>query len=115
MISEIADISQKIRRYGTLVTVRKISKSFNPLTGGVTESFIDIPGVPALFTNIENSEIDGTIIKIDDRRMLCSAAHGVIEVGDLIISKNVNYAVITKKSISPADIPLIYKLTVRKS
>lgn len=115
MIAEISDIAQKIRRYGTLVTIRKVSKSFNTATGGVIESFIDIPGVPALFTNIENSEIDGTIIKINDRRLLCSAAHGAIDVGDLIISKGITYAVMTQKSISPADTPLIYKLTVRRS
>jgi hypothetical protein len=100
---------------GRSVTLRRSANTYNPATDTYTASSTDFT-VKAVFTEFRQSEIDATLIKRGDKKLLIAAADlsSAPEPNDIIIDGSTQYRVIDLMSVEPGDAAILYKVQVRK-
>lgn len=101
-----------INKFGRDAVLKRVTEgTYNPSTGAITGDAITSETVKAVFTNYNESQIDGSIVQRGDRLILVSAKD-ITEpkTNDLIAG----WKIISNEIIQTGDTPLIYKLQVRK-
>ncbi len=101
--------------FGVEITFTRTSSSgFDPQTGKNISSTTTFAGY-AMKSNYNNSEIDGTIVKNGDIRLMLERT-GVVPVSGDIASVNGSgvYRVMNVQHVAPAEEDVIYYLQLRK-
>lgn len=97
----------------TLSFSRDNVTSFNPVTGEETTGApVTYSGKGAVF-GYGSSEINGTDIQRDDRRIILEAVTTAPEVGDSVTINTIVHRVVDVEQVNPAGTVVIYKLQVR--
>jgi hypothetical protein len=87
--------------------------SFNPVTGEETKgTAVTYSGQGAVF-GYASTEIDGTDIQRDDKRMILEAVSTAPVIGDTATIDSVEHRVVDVDQVSPAGTVVIYKLQLR--
>lgn len=97
-----------INKFGRNITKKAITNTgteWNPTQTAVEST------IKGVFTNFSQNEIDGTLIKATDKKVL---TYDEIELTDLIVDDSISYNVISVFSINPGDTKLIYKVQLRQ-
>jgi hypothetical protein len=97
----------------TLSFSRDNVTSFNPVTGEETKgTAITYSGSGAVF-GYGSSEINGTDIQRDDRRVILEAVSTAPAVGDSVTIDSIVHRVVDVEQVNPAGTVVIYQLQVR--
>jgi hypothetical protein len=119
--SEIAETANEIiEEFGQAVTLTHvIPGAYDPTTGGVTNTTTTQTGTGAV-VDWAARQIDGTLIKVGDRRLLLSAfktdgaALTAPVLGDTVSIGGVVYTLVEPlKTVGPAGITVIYECNLR--
>lgn len=104
----IATAKSLINKFGK--TIYKISTipPINEWEASTDGTPIAVKGVMIAY---KNNEIDGTLIKATDKKIL---TYDEVSVGDKIKDEEVHYNVVNVDTIAPANDKLLYKVQVRK-
>jgi len=97
-----------IAKFGRTVTKKAVTSSgtaWNP-----TQSKIDTPLIGA-FVNFSKNEIDGTLIKATDKKLL---TYDALILTDRILDDSIEYSIISVAVINPGDTKLIYIVQLRR-
>ena len=108
----LAQINDK----GRTVTLREYGDAvYDPATDTFTQGSADDVIAKALFTKFKTGDVDGELIKHEDKRVLI-AASGVSKPaqGSLIVDGSDSYRVINTDEIKPADTSILYMVQVRR-
>ncbi len=109
-----ATASRLLQGKGQQITLsREVSSVFDPVLGENTSSVSTFTGYGAAF-NYNKSEIDGAIIESGDIRFILEATDTAPESGDQTTIDGLIYRVMSVKVTSPAGVPVIYELQLRK-
>ena len=84
--------------------------TYNPSTGTITGNSVSSATVKAVFTNYNDNQIDGSIVKRGDRLALCAGDITPPTTNDVIGG----FKIVAVEEVKPADTILLYKLQVRK-
>lgn len=114
--SELAtDADALLTEFGQSVTVRRQSAgAYNPDTGASSITTTDVIGHGAVFDR-NAKDIDGAMIQHGDKQLLLSAS-GMAKpsTADTVIIGGESWRVIDPQEISPAGIPVLYDINIRK-
>jgi hypothetical protein len=81
------------------------------LLGSIETSY----NVSAVFSDYKNAEIDGTIIKAEDKKLLLSAKQKFTpKTNDIVEDNGVRYRVMNVKELHPGGVVLLYQLQIRR-
>lgn len=94
------------------VTAGKYSPDTHEITG---RRLTDI-SVKAVISDYSEFQQDGEIVQRGDKRVLIAAAalENAPQLVDLIIDGETVYKIVNIKTIQPGDVPLLYRMQVRK-
>lgn len=112
-----ASALRQIENAGLDVTItRTVVGSFDPTTGGTTAAADIVATASGVQTRYSNRDIDGTVIKRGDMRLLIAASGLSIspEQGDTATSDSIVWQVVNVESIKPSDTAVLYICQVRK-
>lgn len=96
-----------IARFGKTVQLRTVSNTgsdFNPILVPHDEP------IKAVIIDYKNNEIDGTLIKAQDKKMLTASA---VKLSDNIVDDSTAYSVVSVNKIAPGATVLVYKVQLR--
>lgn len=102
---------------GRLVTlVKPNSGIYDPVNGTFGGGASVEIGVKALFTNYGQRDVDGDLIRSDDKLCLIAAASlsGEPTTADRVKQGLTEWAVVSVQTIQPGDTPLLFKVQVRR-
>lgn len=110
-----ATASALLKDKGQLLTfTRKVTASFDPATGIETpDTSITFTGYGAAF-DYNSSQIDGTLVKNGDIRLMFEATDTAPEEEDTTVIEGITYTVKDVNKSSPAGTVLKYELQLRK-
>lgn len=114
--AEKNDAYADIKADGAAMTFsRNVQGTYNPATGVVTNTTLSY-ATYGLITEYTNFEIDGTLIKQGDKRIIIGIPAGMPEPlqDDNLILGGVTWAVKGVNAVMPSGTAIIYKLQVRK-
>ena len=101
----------KIAQFGRDAVLKRYDEgTFNPATSVISGETVTSQTIKAVFTDYNERQIDGTIIKRGDRLVLIAGDIAEIKTNDAID----DYKVVNVEIVSPAGVNLIYKAQVRK-
>lgn len=108
-----ATADRLIQRYGQAISLKKYSSTgdaWNPTRTATTTSLY------AAVLDYNQSEIDGTLILIDDKRVYISAKDNVSDPakGDVLVFGGRDHAIINLNTFQPAGIIVYYEAQCRK-
>jgi len=106
--------TEMIAEAGTTMTLtRETAGVYVPATGGFTTTSTTYT-VKGVKLNYKSKDIDGTLVKAGDMKVLMAA--GVVEpqTTDLLTIGGVVWAIIFTQALEPAETPILYTLQVRK-
>lgn len=89
---------------------------YKPQTDTFNNQHANTAVVRAVLSDFQASQIDGTIIRREDKKALV-AADGlkyVPSTSDLIIDGEIQYTIVNVETIAPGDVVLVYKLQLRR-
>lgn len=102
------DAIEMIKESGRTVQRRVVTNTGSEFDPTFTST--DTP-IQALFTNYSSREIDGTLIKVQDKKMLTTSE---VKLNDCIVDGGVQYQVIPPlKELKPGNVVLLYTVNVR--
>lgn len=104
--------SAQINKFGRDCVLKRINKgTFNPANSTFTGGIETSETIKAVFTDIEEKNIDGQTTRRGDKMVLISAKNTAQPViGDMID----DWKILNVVEVKPADTALIYKAQVRK-
>lgn len=106
-----------VARFGQPITItRRIEGAYNPSTSSVPITESTQSGIVGLFDNYKTKEIDGSLIKMGDVKMIVPGK-GLIEpqAEDTLTDKNgTKWTIKDFDVIRPAGDPLLYTFQLRK-
>lgn len=96
--------------------VKQGTNVYSPSAGTFTEGTATETTIKAVFTNFKLSDIDGELIRKDDKMLLVAASSISFEptTEDKIKEGSTEWAVVAVNVVKPADTALLYKLQVRR-
>lgn len=106
-----------ITSFGSAATYEHFtSGTFDPVTGGVTGATYTGYAVQAAIDNFRRSDIDGTVIKADDKNAIMSAKDLAVtpNTDGRFVQQGERYNIIDIRPTKPATIAVIYELQLRK-
>lgn len=108
--AQIADKGRDVKLVSTGADV------WNPATGTFTAGTPTEKTVKAVFVSFRLSDIDGELIRTDDKLCLIAASSLSAQptTSDKIKEGSTEWAVVSVNTIQPADIALLYKIQVRR-
>jgi hypothetical protein len=107
------DVSQLMEDFGSTLTVtRSTPGTYAPSTGAMTGATISTFTVRGVFINYTDSNVDGTVVRMGDRRLLVAAtgAGGTPAVGDRVSGLQV----IDVRTIAPNGVAIAWACQMRK-
>lgn len=111
------DAKQDIEDAGREIIIRNFSPVVYDVdtdteTGGIASDQTCF----ALETAYKQNEIDGTIIQVGDKRFLIASASLTVlpKTSDILIDGNDQYKIQSVSQVNPGNVPILYKLQVRK-
>lgn len=114
-----ATAGRLLERYGRKAYLRRTHAGiYNPSTG-TTPTVIASHQVTVAFFDYDQRDIDGTVIRTGDQRVLMAPNAPMPQTGDAIVIPPMNepkavYSVVNVKRVQPALVPVLYELQVRK-
>ena len=114
--SEVAQEAKSLlAEFGQLVTLRNITLgAYDVNTGTASEVISDQSNLNAVILNYSTKDIDGTNIRMDDRRVIIESI-AIPDLNSLIIIGGVTYNVVSFEYVSPSGENVICKIQIRKS
>ena len=106
---------RQIKDKGRAITLRLTESNFKPATGATTSKNTDTPTV-GVFSDFEERQIDGSVIKAGDKQVLVAArglpvvpttAYKVIDGSEVWNVEHVD-------TLQPGPSPILYKLRLRR-
>ena len=97
-----------------VVFSRVISGTLNPVTGIISGGSNSTTSTNAVALDYNNSEIDGTIIKKGDVKLIAEVTATEPETGDTCTVDSVVYRVMNSKPLKPSGISIINTVQLRK-
>jgi hypothetical protein len=102
-----------INKFGGDVTLRiKTEGTYNPITGANTDTFADTV-VQGVKLNFVNSDIDGTLIRTGDVKVLIDGLFALTKDDKIIIGTD-QYEIIKPMPLAPGDTRLVTTLQCRR-
>lgn len=99
----------------TVSVIYKEPGTYDPANDSVVEANLKRTDVAALITNYKESNIDGTLIRLGDKKATIAAKNfDKPRVGDLLVDNENEYTIKYVDEIGPGDTPLIFQLHLRK-
>lgn len=111
------DALSLIEDAGRVVTLKRITPgAYHPDDDARSADLEDETEITAVFTHYRSHEIDGEIIRRNDKRVLIAAESLTSEPDGTcwIIDGATKFKVIDTVTVQPGDTPLLYKVQVRK-
>ncbi|MCE6993057.1 hypothetical protein [Dyadobacter sp. CY323] len=106
---------KQINDKGRTVTLRsKLSGTYDPIAGTITSDTDTNRSLKAVFTEYKSMEIDGSIIVRGDKQVLIADVSEPPDANDILIDGTDEYSIINIGAIQPGDLPILYKLQVRR-
>lgn len=89
---------------------------YDPVTGTYSGGAANEVTVKAVFTHYKLKDVDGELIRADDKMCLVAASSLAAEptTSDKIKEGSMEWAVVSVKVIKPGDVALLYKIQVRR-
>lgn len=115
--NEIAqDALTSIQEAGRSFSITRSTGTFNPATNVITGPAPITYNIPGVMTSFANRDIDGEVIRLQDRKILLAAAGLPIvpNTSDKVTDGSDVWNIINVEEIRPASIPILYKIHVRK-
>jgi len=115
--SKAETASRLIKNAGTALTIKRdIAGVTDPITGITTGASIESYPVNGVKLRYKNTDIDGTLVKSGDLRVLLSVEGLTIvpESTDIIVVSGASWKIIDVKPLEPAETVVLYELQVRK-
>jgi hypothetical protein len=107
------DVSHLMEDFGSTLTVtRSVPGTYTPSTGAMTGASTSTFTVRGVFINYVDANVDGTVVRMGDRRLLIAAtgAGGTPAVGDRVS----NLQVIDVRTIAPNGVTIAWACQMRK-
>jgi hypothetical protein len=107
------DVAQLLQDFGSDLTLtRRVGGSYAPATGLVTGGTPTDFTVRAVFINYKDANVDGTVVRMGDRRLLVSTTGSQTApiVGDVVGGLKL----IDVRSIAPNGTPIAWACQARK-
>lgn len=101
-----------LEHYGRAAYLRRTSSEYNPSTGTTTQQTVNHEATCAFFDYAQR-DIDGTLIRTGDQRVLMAPTVPRPETGDAIVIGASTYSVVQVRAINPAGVPVLYELQCR--
>lgn len=107
-----------LERFGQIVILRRVKVGeYDPATGQAAQKTTDYEGVGAFFDYAQR-DIDGTLIREGDQRVLMAPTVPRPLTGDAVVVPAVNdlervFNVVQVRVVEPAGVPVLYELQVR--
>ena len=103
-----------INRFGRTIDIKLVTKVNDTINGTVTETVETIP-VKGVVTEYKDKEIDGTIIKATDYRILIApnSKFDKIRPDALLVTNTKTYRVIREMQVAPGDTVLLHDVQAR--
>lgn len=115
--TEREDAYNDIKEAGSAIQLKHFSPgTYNPVTDASTATWTT-DSTYGLFTGYSQYFIDGTRIKVGDRKLLVSA-HGLsftLEVGDKVIADSETWEIKDPNAVAPDGDPILYKAQIRRA
>ncbi|QIQ65290.1 hypothetical protein 19_00015 [Pseudomonas phage Epa19] len=111
-----ADADALLQELGQeMVLVRPgTGQSHDPVTGAVSNAPDQQFYAFGVEIEYENKDVDGTIVKVGDKRVILQAVEP-IQTGDrLRYGLSTSWSIVGWKAVAPAGLALIYELQVRR-
>lgn len=110
-----AAAKREIEAKGRSVTLRSISRSYNPATDIYTPTNSDV-SVIGIFTDYTQFEIDGDVILKGDKRLIIAGDSVTVapSLEGIVIDDSLNYKIMNVETVRPAATVLLYKLQLRR-
>jgi hypothetical protein len=110
-----ATADRLIQKFGTSVSItRSVPGAYDPATGAPAAPTVTSQTVRAVVLDFPQRYIDGTLIRVGDRRALVSAVGSTAPLaGDVFTWKSQSLVVVTVKELGPAGLAVLYTLQVR--
>ena len=106
--------SNLLQNKGRLITfTRNTENSFNPATGEVLNYSSTYTGYGATF-DYKKNEIDETIVKSGDIRLLLESTTTAPERNDTCVIDSITYRIMNVTPLSPAGTVVTYTVQLRK-
>ena len=105
-----------IKDNGTTISIRKFTEgTYNPATDSYTGSTWTSYTAYAVMSRYKERDVDGTLVKKGDKRMLIPAYNLTVtlEEGDIIRHSSKDWRVVDPNPIEPDGTVIIYKAQVR--
>lgn len=106
---DAATAAELIAEFGRVVTLRvraNEGESFDPIFENTDTS------VQAVITDYKSRDIDGTLVKIGDKRIIF--ANAVTITQDMqIIDGTTTYSIVQNRPVAPGDTVIVYKVQAR--
>jgi len=99
-----------IAKFGKTMVLRTVVRSGTEWSPTQTDTDTEITGVVTLY---KTSEIDGTVIKQNDKQVLLDSTVAPVKDGKIVDGSDV-YQIVDFETLSPASTVVLYKVQVRK-
>jgi hypothetical protein len=104
-----------LRKFGKSMTLRRVSTTYDPATGTNTQTTTDYT-VYGRVEEYADAQVDGTLIRTGDRRVLIAAAEVSITplTSDQLLIASVPHAIVNVKATDATEEVATWTLQVRK-
>lgn len=106
-----------ITKYGVSATIRRVTKGdYNAATGSRSEATVLEYPCKAIVEEYELKEVDGSIIKLEDRKIIVAAQGLAIrpDSGDMVVMSATTLQIVKNWPTSPGGVDIIHTLQVRR-
>jgi hypothetical protein len=106
-------VAHLLQEYGSNLTVtRPGAATYNPATGILTSAAATTYTVQGVFINYEDRNVDGTVVRAGDRRLLVSTigTTGTPQIDDAVGGLKI----VDVRTIAPSGVPIAWACQVRK-
>lgn len=105
--------AELLTEFGQTLTFKRITKTFNKITGKNTTATTATSTVVGVEVPINNRLIDGTRIQAGDRQLVIAATYAPV-MSDTVSLSGEYWSIVEIQPIQPADTVIAYRLQVRK-
>lgn len=110
-------VANAIKQFGMPMTLSvETAGTYDPATGVISVATTTTYPVDGLVVEYESKDIDGSLIKLGDKKILMTASDTTPEpTSDYTLTmSSIDWAVINCNPIAPAGLAIVYEVQVRK-
>lgn len=102
-----------LERYGRKALLRRTKTGeYDPATGKTSQKSVDHEAI-CVFLGYQQRDIDGTVIRAGDQRVLMAPNAPRPITGDAVVIDDQVLGVVAVEVVEPAGVALLYKIQVR--